>query len=72
MVDKTNISRGESVIGWSLSQPSGYRVLDLGHAYVLCRPDGTEAERFDPSTAWDCEITLAAFEDHAERLMSPQ
>jgi hypothetical protein len=61
---------------YSLTQPEDYYVVEYGSAYaVLFRPDDTEVARFEKTLGWECEMRIAAFEDHfedhSERLVAP-
>jgi hypothetical protein len=53
----------------ALRYPRGYRIAGDGHARTLYRVDGTKVWRFDPAAVLDCEVNLAAFEDHWEQLV---
>ncbi len=61
--------RGHAITYW-LKYPEGYHVIVEDDGFpILCRPDGTEVWRFDPGAVFECEILLAAFEDHSNLLM---
>jgi hypothetical protein len=58
------------VPNYTLPHPKGYYVVKDEGTYTLCRPDGVRLLQVNNSPAWECEVTLAAFEDHNERLVS--
>jgi hypothetical protein len=61
---------GNRVLMYLLECPEGYHVIEEDDVFpILCRPDGTEVWRFDPGAVFECEIVLAAFEDHSNFLL---
>jgi hypothetical protein len=56
-----------------LDYPEGYHVVVEADRFpILCRPDGTEVLRFDPGAVFECEILLAAFEDHSNFMLAKE